>query len=73
MIAYAAEAAGLASAMPVLLAAAALLAAGWVALPQAMGAFATILGPALHRLLGGAVIGLYSAWVATSAMVLAGL
>lgn len=68
MIASAVQALGLLSALPVLLAAAGLMAAGWVALTQAMGVFATILGPGLHRLIGGAVLGLYSAWVATTAV-----
>lgn len=73
MIASAAMALGLAHALPVLLAAALLLVAGCIALSHALSAFTVILGPALHRLLGGAVLGLYSAWIATSAMLLAGL
>lgn len=73
MIVYAAEAFGLYPLLPILVGAAVLLALGGVMLSQAMNAFAVILGPALHRLLGGAVLGLYAAWIVTSAMVLAGL
>lgn len=72
MIAYAAEAFGLYPVLPVLVAAAVLLAGGWIVLAQAMNAFALILGPALHRLLGGAILGLYSAWVVTTAAALTG-
>ncbi|GAA0578548.1 hypothetical protein [Caenispirillum bisanense] len=68
MLAFAAQALGLADAVPVFVASAALLVVGWLALTQAMAVFATILGPSLHRLLGGAVLGLYSAWIATLAL-----
>lgn len=62
-----------AAGLPALLAAAAALAVGLGLLRAGLTPLEPILGRRLHGLLGGAMLGLFAAWVAVSAVWLLGL
>lgn len=51
-----------------LMVAAGALAAGLLMLHQGLTPLAPILGPRLHRMIGGAVLGLFAAWLTVTAL-----